>query len=64
MAKKKTALKAGTLPVASMVVRNIDAMSRDQREAVAQWLNRQAINLVVDGDKYAKRFTARLGGAF
>lgn len=36
-----------------------DEMTPEGRKEIAAWLRRQAAALIKDGDRYAKRFTAR-----
>lgn len=43
---------------ARLMIRDVKAMDRARRKAVAEWLIRQAKAMLSEGDDYASRFTA------
>ena len=45
--------------VATLTVHGVPDMNQKERRAIAEWLQRQAIAVQFDGNKLAKRFTAR-----
>jgi hypothetical protein len=55
MSKKQTTEKSAAV----VTIHRADEMTPEGRKEVAAWLRRQASFLTKDGDKLAKRFTAR-----
>jgi hypothetical protein len=46
-------------PVATLVIRGLPDMPKDNRKRIAIWLRELASSVVKEGDEYSKRFIAR-----
>ena len=51
--------ESNEIPVATLVIHGAGDMTQEQRNKIADWLDKQANALSLDGHEYAERFRAK-----